>query len=393
MGFKDDIELLKEAGFKTGAEKLDEYKNRRVYYCPPLSLSLATARRDPITGMPGFPRGLVMEVAGAPQKTKSALAEQFAVSIHKEDSEAVIIFLNFEAQDIERLNNLFNNGLDQDRTVILDYSNPKLHKAEDGLYMVLDAAKKCSSVALVIIDSFGAMAVEKEVLDEKGEFKELDAKQQAALRASRAKSFLDKWNTLNQNIRPILCVVNHMRDQLKMDGGFGVDPLKVAKIGEDLNYTTPAGTTIDFYADVRIRADAKKWPEPKDVEKHEVVDQKIYDALEVYYEIYKNKLLPGRHWARSVYNMEDRAHCHFEEESNVLNACSYLGICNVIKQPKKRWEIDGKSYTHEGAVKYLKENPELMRSMIIECAKPGNPERFHAQKGKMKPLPSGADKL
>lgn len=380
---------MEKLGFKTAANLIEEFKTKRVYYIKPLSLALSTARRDPFTGLPGIPHGSILEFGGGPGKTKSACAEAFAICIMDDpiDKNNEVAWLNFEYPDQERWQYLFKNYADRVHT--LDYTNPAMTKAEDGLALLISLGAEAHpkgafpKIKAVFIDSLGAMAVEKEIKDPKtGEFIPIEKHAQMAIRAQRIKSFMLQWNSLNPNTRPILVVINHMTDQLKPEQ-IGMDAMKVNKIGEDLNYITPGGWLFKYLAHMRVRFDARKWPDASEVDKHEVVDGKVYDALEGIYEVYRSKFLPGRHWARAVFNMEDRTNCHYEEEMELLNICAYLEIGDIVKLPGKKWKI-GKDFEGKmpAAIKYMKDRPELINSLILECAKPGNPERFHAPAGK-----------
>lgn len=389
---------MQQLGFKTATDLINEFKTKRVYYIKPLSLALSTARRDPFTGLPGIPHGAILEFAGGPGKLKTATAEQFALCIMNDpiEKDNEVAFLNFEYPDQERWQYLFQNY--GDRVHTLDFTNEALTKSEDGLALVVALGAEAHpkgdfpKIKAIFIDSLGAMAVEKEIKDPKtGEFIPIDKHAQMAIRAQRIKSFMLQWNSLNPNLRPTLVVINHMTDQLKPEQ-MGMDAMKVNKIGEDLNYITPGGWLFKYLAHMRVRFDARKWPDASEVEKHEVVDGKVYDALEGICEIYRSKFLPGRHWSRAVYNMEDRTNCHFEEEMELLNICSYLEIGGVVKLPGKKWKIgDDFEGKMPAAIKYMKDRPELFNSLLLECAKPGNPERFHAPAGKKNNIKVDAD--
>lgn len=375
---------LEDLGFRKAGQLIDQFKTKRCYFIEPISLALAFARRDPITGLPGVPQGSIIEGAGKAGSLKSTIAERHAIHVLADDPQNKVAFLNFEYPDQERWGFLEAHGFDRERIYSLDYSNPELTSAEDGLNALLSVAIKFPEVKLVVIDSFGMMAVEKEIKDkDTGEITPIESKQQMAIRATRIKAFLLRWNCLNPNTRPTLMVLNHMYNQLRPEGGgFGMDPLKVDKIGEDLNYQTPGGNVWTYIPHMRFRTDAKKWPEPKDAVKHEYTEGKVYDCLASHIEVYRNKYLPGRHWCYAIYNMEDRTNCHFEIELELLNICDHLEVGEIFKRHGKRWEIKGKSYTTDAAVKLLRDDSVLKWSLIRECGMPRNPERFHNPKGK-----------
>lgn len=374
---------LKELGFKTAQEFINGFANLRVYYIEPLSLALTTGRRDPITGLPGIESGTIVEFAGGAGKLKTAYAEIFTKHVLDADPYNEVAYLNFECPDHQRWGNLLKNGSwDSNRVLTMDYSNPKLKNAENGLDLLLAAAQE-PSCKLCVIDSFGAMAMEKEIKDDKGEYKPMDANKQNTLRAFRIKGFLERWETLNPITRPILMILNHMYTEIDM-GGFGTNVLEANKIGKDLNYMTSGGKAIHYHADMRIRCDAKKWPDTSSAEIHEYSKNKYYDSLEAICEVYKNKKSPGRKWSRAVYNMEDRANCHFDQASEVLEICNYLEVGDITRKNNRGWYILGKHFSNSEAREYLELRPELIKELIIECAKPGNPEKFHTPKSKHK---------
>lgn len=64
---KDPLEKL---GFRTAGAVIESFKNRRVHFIEPLGLALSTNRVDPITGLPGLPRGSQIELFAPPGKGK-----------------------------------------------------------------------------------------------------------------------------------------------------------------------------------------------------------------------------------------------------------------------------------------------------------------------------------
>lgn len=377
------MELLQKIGFRTARQSLGAFKDRKCYYIQPLSLAL-TGRRDPTTGFPGIPSDAIIELAGMPGKGKSLTAEWLTISVLKDNPKNLVAWLCYENPDQERWDFLEKAGFDQDRIITLDYNTGAMLRAEDGLHIIRDLPYDFPEVRLVVIDSIGAMAVDKELRDPKtGKFKPVDKQQAFAARALTMKMFIDQWCTIPSSLRPILCLINHMIPQVDNDG-FGVEQaakkaMDPDKIGKDLNYVTSGGKKYKYRVDMSIRVDAKKWPETGEAETNAYSGQKFYNGLEIFYEIYRSRYFPGRHWARAIYDMTDRTNCHFLVEEELLEVAHALGICGISKGGNGRWTVDdsGKTFHMSQAVEKLKANPELCNQIIIEAAKPGNPERFH----------------
>ncbi len=383
--------VLEELGFSKSSDRIKSFKDRRVYFVRPLSLALSTARRDPKTGLPGFPAGGIFEVAGVAGKGKTSCWEAAAIEIHRDDPNNHIAVLQFENFDDERFENLANVGLDIDRVHMMDYSSSDMSTAETGLNNILAlAAHQCKenrgedepNIVACVIDSFGAMGVSKEIYgtNKQGkvtdELKGVDVTPQMAVRAQIITRFINQWITLDINKRPQLWIINHMKKQMGQED-FTVMQLKPEKVGEDLNLTTLGGVGFIFHCDLRIRADARKWPPNKDAEVHPIFENKIQEGLEVFYEVYRNRYFPGKKMCKGILDFSDRKHVRWDLEDEVVSYASYLEIEGIMSKGQGRYlfpKIGPSSYFASKCAEYLREDQEYMWHLIKEIAK--QPERL-----------------
>ncbi len=393
---KEEKSFLEELGFNKASNVIDSFKNRRVYFVKPLSLALSTARVDPKTGLPGFPAGCIVEVAGSAGKGKSSCWEHSAIELLRDNPNNEIAVLQFEVFDNERFQNLSNVGLDISRVNMMDYSGETLDTAETGLNTLLAlGAHQCSdnrkeddpNIVAVVIDSFGAMGVAKEIYstDSRGkltdELKGVDTTPQMAVRAQIITRFINQWVTLDPNRRPQLWIINHMKKQMGQED-FSTAQLKPEKVGEDLNLVTLGGVGFIYHCDLRIRADARKWPMQTE-EVHPIFKNKIQKGLEVFYEVYRNRYFPGKKMCKGILNFEDRTNVYWDLEDEVISYASYLDIDGICEKGQGRVtfpKIGEASYYKSKCVQYLKDNPEYMWDLIREIAKA--PEKLFKVKTK-----------
>lgn len=383
--------ILEELGFTKASQVIDSFKNRRVYFVRPLSLALSTARRDPKTGLPGFPAGCIAEVAGSPGKGKTACYEHAMIEVHRDNPKNHVAILQFEVFDNERFQNLANIGLDIDRVHMMDYSSADMNTAETGLNNLLAlAAHQCKDgrkeddpeIIDCVIDSFGAMGVSKEIFNynKQGKITEdlkgVDATPQMAVRAQIITRFINQWITLDPNRRPRLWIINHMKKQMGQED-FSTMQLKPEKVGEDLNLVTLGGVGFIYHCDLRIRADARKWPPNKDAEVHPIFENKIQEGLEVFYEVYRNRYFPGKKMCKGVLDFSDRKHVRWDLEDEVVSYASYLEIEGIALKGQGRVvfpKLGESSYYASKCAEYLRENQDYMWHLIREIAK--QPEKL-----------------
>lgn len=379
MAKQDDTRnSIEKRGWRKASEAVQAFKNRRVYFCEPLSLALQTNRRDPITGMPGLPAGAIIEVASGAGQGKTALAEHVVKNILLENPANEAAFLVYEVFDNQRFQNLEPQGFDLSRIYLQDYSNSTLETAEVGLNLLLDIAQHEESVKVCVIDSLGAMAVSREVFstDKQGkptdELKGVDETPQMAIRANIVTRFINQWITIDPNKRPILLLLNHMKDQIDNTSPT-TRQMKVNQIGEDLNLITPCGVGFKFHCDMRIKANARKWPSAaKAGDAHKIFEYKEQKGLEIFYSVYRNRYWPGFRKAHCIYDFSDHRNCHFQLEEEILSYASFLELDGIVNSGSGYYKfppIDPKkSFRENEIISYLKERPDLKKELIIKIA-------------------------
>lgn len=363
-------DTVEKKGWRKASEVIEGFRNRRVDFIEPLSLALLTNRRDPITGLPGIPRGSNIEVAGPPNSGKTAIGENFFKNILNFNPEAKVAMLVFEDLDRERLLGLQDEGLDLDRTYILDYSSSSLETAEVGLNSLLELAQDKEVVA-IIIDSLGAMAVSKEVYDKSGGLLGVSTNPQMAVRANITTKFYNQWITLDPNTRPTLVAINHMKDQID-NTDFSTFQLQTVQVGKDINLVTPCGTGKNFHQHMRIKCNGKKWPPPKSTDpKHELFEYREQRGLEVHIEVFRNRFYAGAKKVKGVLDFTDPKHVRFDLEDEVISYASYLDIDGISDKGNGRVvfpPLGDKSYRRKECIAYLREHQEMKWGLIKKIA-------------------------
>lgn len=354
---------------KKASERIGAFKNRRVYECEPFGLALSTGQRDPITGVPGFSLGSIIEVLGPEGSGKTMFHEHMAKHILEENPTNEVFYLFFEPPHLGRMQALESQGLDMARVLYEDYSNPdkgkELSSAEEGLNLMLNIAKESPQVKMCVIDSLGAMAVEKELFDDKGEFKALDTTPQMAARASKVTMFMNQWLRLDPNTRPILVMINHYKQPIEP---MGPAAYKNIEIGENLKHKTPCGKAKSFAADVRIKLDAKRIDLDDGKTKHGLFNNRIQIGLEIHYDVFKNKNA-NQQGSRKVIGKFYFEDAQFDIIEEVLSYAEYLGIDGITKGTTGRWTIpaiDDKTRS----LKQVKEiiTPEMITDLKVKIA-------------------------
>jgi len=361
---------LTKFNFKPTSELIAEYVNKPVYFIEPLSLALAFNHEDPVTGLPGLPLGCIVEVAGGPGNLKSAIAEHFAKQILDADPWNQVACLFFEPCNMLRLKKV----LGEDRMTRMHRlerdSATDLITAEEGLNTLLNFAASTPEIKLCIIDSLGAMATSRELYDKDGNFKQLDVRAQLAHRASVLTEFINQWNAMNPNTRPILLCLNHMKDAVDT-GDATVAQLKVDKIGATIHYESPGGKGFKFACDLRVKAMAKK-PDPTteaEKEKHTLFGNRRMEFLEGHFEVYKNKFCPdfGALTAQGNFNLKEGC---FDIEDEVISYADFLGYEEIRKAGAYIYvKGSSKALRYSEAIQFLKDNPELKWDIIRKLTK------------------------
>ena len=370
-------------GTQIAEDRLDEFFNRKVFPITPYMIGVGIGMTNE-QGLAGLPLGSIIEMAGITGSGKTCIAEHVLRDILNENKENEAIWLSFESTNWARTKNV---GVDLSRVHTLDYAatdeegEALLKKAEQGLDLLLDIAFREPTVKICIIDSLGAMAVSGEVFAKKGssEFASSEDTPQMAVRAQKYTNWINRWDTLNTNTRPILLCLNHFKKKIEKTG---IAAYKDAVIGADLRPDTLCGTGKDHLADLRFKTDSKKIYLMKGGEavKHELYDNKIQIGLELYPEMYRNRYQIGGETGAKDFCEK----FYFEggfDLSSVLAAADHIGIINSTSQS---WDIEGKKIKKSMPTvnTWAQENPELFTEIKIELAKKDNRDRlFKTPKG------------
>ncbi len=196
------------------------------------AISTGNIALDSITGVRGLPRGRLIELYGPPSSGKSSMALQCAA--HAQKLGLTIVYLDYEqAMDPNYCKNL---GLDVDAPSFL-FGQPDF--AEQGFNAIRELIDT-GEVGLVIFDSVGAMATEKElsVVTGKSTF------------ADKAKMMAQAMRQITPSVakHDVVCIfLNHIQDVIDSS------PMgqKLAASGVKRT-TTPGGKALKFHASVRI---------------------------------------------------------------------------------------------------------------------------------------------
>lgn len=369
---------LQELGFKSASSVIEEFKKRPVHFMEPLGLALSTNRRDPITGLPGLPRGSEIEILGPMGKGKSALADAYVRNLHELNPNSRVAVLAFEEMDPIRLENLFKQGIDRDRYHMMDYTNDALKDVETALNAALDLADTRDPstgepvVDCIIIDSVGGSGTSKETYAKDGKsLLGVDANPQMAHRANIYTKFGNQFNTINPNRRPSLIYINHYKDKVGQDDA-STFQLKANQIGEDLNLASPGGWGFKSHLKMRIKVDAKKWPPPKATdEKHELYSYREQKGLEVHLKVIRNRFFAGLKECQAVLDFTNPNEVRFDIESEIVSLCSLLDIDGIQELGNGRVtfpQLGAKSYFKRECVKFIRQNPEYKWELIKKIA-------------------------
>lgn len=376
MGKKDG-DIFSTLGFRTAGEVIQAFKNRPVHFIEPLGLALSTNRIDPVSGLPGIPRGSQVELLGPMGKGKSSVADNYVRNLHILNPESRVAVLAFEEIDQKRMENLFRQGIDRERYMIMDYSNEDLKDVETALNRALELADTRDSsgqpvVEAIIIDSVGASGTSKETYEKDGKtLLGVDTNPQMCHRANIYTKFGNQFSTIDPNRRPSLIYINHYKDPVGQD-----DPskhqLKANGIGEDLNLSTPGGWGFKYHLNMRVKVDARKWPPPKSTdEKHELYNYREQKGLEMHLRIIRNRFFAGLKECQAVLDFTDPNDVRFDIESEIISLASLVSIDGIQELGNGRVtfpQLGSKSYFKRDCVKFIRQNPEYKWELIKKIA-------------------------
>lgn len=356
--------------FKSTSELIDEYVNKPVIFCEPLSVALALNHEDPFTGLPGIPQGTIIEVGGSHANGKTMWAEHFIKHVLDADPTNLVAVVFFEPMNMLRMLKVFGEER-MERILRLERSSgDSLVSAEEGLHTLLNFCATIPEIKAAVIDSIGAMPTSRELYDKNGDFKPLDVRSQLGHRASVMTEFTNQWNALNPNTRPTLVGINHMKTPIDT-GDATVAQLQANRIGFTLHYNSPGGEGFKFACDIRMKIMAKK-PDPTteaEKEKHALFGNRLMENLEIHYDIFKNKLCPdfGAIVAQGSFNLKEG---RFDIEDEIISYADFLGYPEIRKAGAYIY-VEGapKALRYAEAIEYLRNNDELKWSLIRKLTK------------------------
>lgn len=308
----------------------------------------------------------------------SATADAYVRNLHELDPGARVAILAFEEIDQMRLENLFKQGIDRERYLIMDYSNDKLKNAETALNAALELADTRDPttgeplVEAIIIDSVGASGTSKEIYDKDGKsLLGVDTNPQMCHRANVYTKFGNQYSTIDPNKRPSLWYINHYKDKVGQDDA-STFQLKANQIGEDLNLATPGGWGYKYHLNMRVKIDAKKWPNWKTGDpKHELYDYKQYKGLEVHFRVIRNRFFAGLKECQAVLDFTDPNEVRFDIESEIIALCTLLDIDGIqdLGNGRIRFpQLGDKSYRKQECTKFIRQNSEYKWELIKKIA-------------------------
>jgi RecA/RadA recombinase len=360
--------VMAKYGLTTAAQQARTILERKVYPLAPLSLSLAIGEIDPVTGLPGIPAGTIAEFAGRSGTGKTMTVEQVALSVQADNPDNLIMGLFFEEPNPKRMESI---GLDLDRILTMDYSDPEMSSsvrwAEKGLNGMTSSVEELQGkVKYCFIDSLGAMAMAKEIFDENDELKEVDSFGQFGQRARAITTFLHGYCRLDPATRPILVMLNHVKDKID---GMGPAALKNIILGENIKRRTLGGTGKDFPCFLRVEQYSSPIYELDGKVTHPLFGNRVQIGLETKYELFKNKFAndTGARTAKGKFLFEEQ---RFDIEEEVILYASYLGL---MAEKSGWYTIGDKKYQGaKNAKKILREDPALCQALQAEITKNRN---------------------
>jgi len=222
-----------------------------------IPISTGSISLDASIGIGGIPRGRITEIFGSEGTGKTTMALGMTRYALSHGNKALYIDAE-NMLDYKLINMIVGEYIDAEKLVIL---NPQ--SAEDAFEMA-EVGIKSGEFALVVLDSIGALAPQKEKDDD-------FAKANVALTARLVTKFLRRISYEVKNTNTALVLLNQVRDKI---GSF---------IG---GYDTPGGHALKHFTALRIALTRGKKIEVKKGKEKTVV------GVEVNFNVRKNKLAP-----------------------------------------------------------------------------------------------------
>jgi len=309
---EEAVEEIKQRFGEGAIMKLKEARAVDVDVIPTGSLSL-----DLALGVRGIPRGRVVEIFGPESGGKTTLALHICAEAQKKKGVAAFI-------DAE-------HALDPDygRKIGVNIDDLLISQPDSGeqALQIVETLVRSGEVDVIVIDSVAALAPKAEIAGEIGEF-------QIGLQARLMSSALRKLSAVVAKTKTAVVFLNQTR--MKIGVMFGNPE------------TTPGGLALKFYSSVRINL--------KRVAQIKSGDEIIGSRIRA--KIVKNKVAaPFKTTEFDVYYNEGISYL-----ADILNVGLKQGL---IKKSGSWFQYEDTKIGQgmEGAKKFLKENPEILKQI------------------------------
>lgn len=253
-------------------------------------LDVMTGLVDPITGLGGFKQGSSVEFLGFNSCYKTGTVEHMIREVQRlyppkwsEKHKAMIpsvLCIFSEPPQYQRMKD-FGIKLDSDH-IMIHAKHPgttaKDLVAEEALQFACDAAEEFENLVLIVIDSVSAL-IPLAALEKDGKEKQIGDTVGVATKAKTFNPYIEKWSKLKTNA--ILAMISQYRNPISAGPMTPKD--------SPLRPSTAAGTSKDFYADVRISCYSSI---PQGTKKRKILpglEEKVADGFEIKYRQVKNK--------------------------------------------------------------------------------------------------------
>ncbi|MBM3250878.1 MAG: recombinase RecA [Candidatus Nealsonbacteria bacterium] len=309
---EEAVEEIKQRFGEGAIMKLKEARAVDVDVIPTGSLSL-----DLALGVRGIPRGRVVEIFGPESGGKTTLALHICAEAQKKKGVAAFI-------DAE-------HALDPDygRKIGVNIDDLLISQPDSGeqALQIVETLVRSGEVDVIVIDSVAALAPKAEIAGEIGEF-------QIGLQARLMSSALRKLSAVVAKTKTAVVFLNQTR--MKIGVMFGNPE------------TTPGGLALKFYSSVRINL--------KRVAQIKSGDEIIGSRIRA--KIVKNKVAaPFKTTEFDIYYNEGISYL-----ADILNVGLKQGL---IKKSGSWFQYEDTKIGQgmEGAKKFLKENPEILKQI------------------------------
>lgn len=312
------IDEIKQRFGEGAIMKLEEVKPVDIGAIPTGSISL-----DKILGIGGIPRGRVIEIYGPESTGKTTLALHICAEAQKQKGVAAFI-------DVE-------HAMDPDyaKRIGVNINDLLISQPDSGeqALQIVETLVRSGDVDVVVIDSVAALAPKSEIAGEMGEFR-------IGLQARLMSSALRKLSGIIAKTKTSVIFLNQTR--MKIGVVFGNPEV------------TSGGLALKFYASVRINL--------RRIAQIKHGDEIIGSRIKA--KIVKNKVAaPFKVTEFDIYYNEGISYV-----ADVLNT----GIKEGIVKKSGSWlQYDNKKLGQgmEAAKKFLKENPDILKTIKKEIEK------------------------